>query len=156
MIITAIDTSDTAGWLARWFPAIIPRGTIVDMRMKPPERTIQEIILRSKGQKISRLNIIDHGNKNALQMGETVIDADNFSYHRSAFSRLKGRFEPEGFIHLLHCEVGWAFELLEKIASTTGVTVYGGRSLTQAAGLQNLGGLHGVFPNGGGLCINQK
>lgn len=153
VIVTGIDMSDTAGKIARWFPSGIPKGHIININETTPEQFVDKIIKYSDGSSISRINIVDHGNRQALSIGDTIITNGNFHDYESTFSRLNGRFASNGFVHLLHCEVGWALPLMTKLASTVGVNVYGGLGFTSALGLINPGGMHGVFPNGGGICL---
>ena len=153
MIITGIDTSDAAGKIARWFPSGIPKGHVINIANNTPQQFVDEVLRFSRGSLISRLNIIDHGNQSALSIGNTVITSGNFHEHAAAFLQLNGRFSADGFVHLLHCEVGLALPLMTKLASTFGVNVYGGLGFTSALGLMNPGGMHGVFPSGGGLCL---
>jgi hypothetical protein len=153
MIITGIDTSDAAGKIARWFPSGIPKGHVISIANNTPQQFIDEVLRISRGSLISRLNIIDHGNQSALSIGNTIITSGNYHEYEAAFLQLNGRFSADGFVHLLHCEVGRALPLMTKLASTLGVNVYGGLGFTSALGLINPGGMHGVFPSGGGLCL---
>lgn len=78
--------------------------------------------------RISRLDIVDHGNETSLQIGTDWIDVTNFdTSFRAILLPLAMHFERNGFAHLQNCNAGENIPLLEKFADTWGVPVVAGK-----------------------------
>jgi hypothetical protein len=78
---------------------------------------------------IRRLNILDHGNSNGIEIGSDFITVATLPLHSGTLRRLKGRFTYYGFVHLQHCSVGQNRVLLRELAKVFGVSVYAGTGL---------------------------
>lgn len=84
-------------------------------------------VLAAAGQnRITRLNIIDHGQDGGMQLGDDLIFDDNMRYFRGTLSLLRGHFAADGFVHLQHCFVGNNRALLRTLAQIWQVPVFAG------------------------------
>jgi hypothetical protein len=131
MEVTVIDDSDFTG-----FAASASREN--EIYMKDVESMVNHVLAHirpysrtcSPGQKtfvpMSRLNILDHGNANSLQIGSDRISVTSLPKFRAKLGQLKGKFTDNGFVHLQHCEIGQNRVLLIELAKVFGVSVYAG------------------------------
>lgn len=94
--------------------------------MRSASTMVHAVITRLGSAKLTRLNIIDHGNDRGFQLGDDVITAENIGQHARQLGQLKGRFAANGFVHLMHCKVGQDRLLLLMLSSIVGVRVYAG------------------------------
>lgn len=97
---------------------------------------------------MSRLNILDHGNKDGLQIGNDWISAVSLPKFEPALKKLRGRFDQGGFVHLQHCEVGQNRALLTSLARIFGVSVYAGTGAHNPVYRFNFGDYVRADPNG--------
>jgi hypothetical protein len=56
---------------------------------------------------MARLNVLDHGKKDGIQLGSDWIDSSNVTNYEPAFRKLRGRFDRGGFVDL---QRGWTFQ----------------------------------------------
>lgn len=117
--VTVIDDSSVTGWLA----AFTRTGEIY---MSDVSSMVYNVLTAVGDRKLARLNILDHGNEEGIEIGDTWIDLGTLPEYASTLSRLKGHFAPGGFVHLQHCNAGQNLDLLMALANTFGVTVYAG------------------------------
>lgn len=92
---------------------------------------VQSMVVRVKSKlgetgRISRLNILDHGNPTGVRIGRDHITNDNFKEFEPVLSCLSPYFAEDGFAHLQHCEIGQNSSLLIKFAKCFGVPIYAG------------------------------
>jgi len=162
--VTIIDTRTTAHWLAavtrRDELEMTSAADMVDKVIAKLERTRE----RPPGNaprtntfdgmvaaKMSRLNILDHGNEDELEIGDDVICTGAFARFRATFARLTGRFAPGGFAHLQHCEAAMNIRLMEMFADCWQVPVVAGRGAESTVYGINWGNyvrVHPVRPDG--------
>jgi hypothetical protein len=140
--VTVIDTRTTGHWLAS-FTRIgeIEMTSAADMvarvvakleatRERPPANAQRPNSFDGMvAARPSRLNILDHGNEDELEIGDDVVDTGTFARFRPSFARLAGRFAPGGFAHLQHCEAAMNIRLMEMFADCWQAPVVGGRGL---------------------------
>lgn len=90
-------------------------------------RTMVANVLGKIGErKMSRLNIVDHGNETGMQFGDDWINSDTLAGHESELRKLRGRFSAGGFVHVQHCNVGQDRDLIVALARIFDVSVYAG------------------------------
>ena len=118
--VTVIDDSDLVGWLA----SFTRTGEVYMTDVRTMTANVRRAV--SEGQKINRLNILDHGNTSGVQIGTNWITTQNLSTFTPLLSSLRTLFTSDGFVHLQHCEVGQNQRLMVALAQAFGVPVYGG------------------------------
>lgn len=96
--------------------------------------------------KMSKLNVLDHGNTSGLEIGTDWVSTGSFARFQSEFARLTPKFESGAYVHLAHCEAGMNIRLMEMFADTFGVPVVAGRGLTHAVFRANTGNYVRVYP----------
>lgn len=144
MEITVIDDSDHVGWLA----SATRTGEVY---MKDVKSMVANVLVKAGGRKISRLNVLDHGNKKSFQIGADVIKDANLAKHAATLGKLKGKFSQGGFMHLQHCDIGQNWILLIRIAKIIGVPVVAGTGKHNPIYRFNFGEYVECRPNGS--CI---
>ncbi len=156
--VTVIDDSDHVGYAA----AATRTGELYMTSV----RTMVDNVLRHLGAsapysrvcapgtptsaRMSRLNVLDHGNTTGVEIGTDWITRANFSRFQPDLTRLAGNFDPDGFVHLQHCEAGMNIGLLEMFADTVGAPIVGGRGLHNPVYRANFGYYVRVYPTVGG------
>lgn len=110
--LTVINDSHVVGYLA----SAVREGEIYmsDVRsmvdnvlsaLRGPRRTCSASTPEFTNR-LSRLNILDHGNPSGIYIGADWIDATTLPRFAPALGRLAGRFSPTGFVHVQHCQIG--------------------------------------------------
>ena len=97
---------------------------------------------------MSRLNILDHGNGKAMQIGGDTVDDTNIDSFAKILSLLKGNFDRDGFVHLQHCEIGQNEKLLAAFARIVNVPVYAGTGYHNGVMRANTGQYVRAHPSG--------
>lgn len=144
--MTVIDTSDHVGWAA----AATRMG---ELEMSSAAGMVQSVLRHCQGppaHRISRLNILDHGNENGLQLGNDWITMQNIDQYAATLGQLRGHFGPGGSVHLQHCRVGQNHPLMRRLAEIWGVPVYAGTGLQNPVYRVNTGDYERCDP--GGTC----
>lgn len=100
--------------------------------------------------KMSKLNVLDHGNTTGVQIGTDWVSTASFAGFQPEFAKLTSKFESDAYVHLQHCEAGMNITLMEMFADTFGVPVVGGRGLTNPVYRANTGNYVRVYPLRGG------
>lgn len=113
----------TPGKFAGPASEIFSRGALI---MRDVGSMVHAVLTRLGKAKLSRLNIIDHGNERGFELGDDLVTADNIGQHARQLGKLRGRFTADGFVHLQHCKVGQDRLLLTMLSSIVGVRVYAG------------------------------
>ena len=151
--ITVIDDSDHVGYAA----SMVREGEIY---MTNVESMVANVLAalrkhyrncapgRVEYNSMARLNILDHGNKDGIQVGSDWISPSNVTSYEPALKKLRGRFDKGGFVHLQHCEVGQNRTLLTSLARIFGVSVYAGTSYQNPVYRFNFGDYVRADPNG--------
>lgn len=173
--VTVINASHVAGWLSAAFhlgeiymtdvrsmvgnvlsclgqPAALPLSTIAEPS-GPNLRTHDTTYRAGPLQKMSRLNIVDHGyhddedtSYGAIDIGSDFIDQTTFFLFRSQLVRLAAYFDRDSFVLLENCHVGRDVRLLEMFADAWNVPVIGGTGYGNSAFRSNLGRYVRVYP----------
>ncbi|HAO32853.1 MAG TPA: hypothetical protein PLU26_03350 [Candidatus Competibacter sp.] len=102
----------------------------------------------NKNRKMSRLNILDHGNAKQMEIGSDCIDEKNIGSFSKILSLLKGKFDPSGFVHLQNCEIGNNEKLLAAFARIVSVPVYAGTGYQNSVLRVNTGDYVRANPDG--------
>ena len=55
---------------------------------------------------VERLNIIDHGNPDGVEIGSDWITEEKLPKFKPLLQKLRVHFHSKGFVHMQHCEVG--------------------------------------------------
>jgi len=119
MEITAIDQSDATGWLAG-------ASRTNEVYMTDVETMVRNVLRKAGGYTISRLNLLDHGNRQGFQIGNDWISPATILGYSSKLAKLKGHFSQTGFIHLQACDIGQNPSLLLLFGSIVGAPVVAG------------------------------
>ena len=85
------------------------------------------VLTRIGNVRLSRLNVLAHGDPTTVLFGNDLINVTNFERFERFFSLLRGRFRPDGFVHFQICEIGQNFVLLTLFARAFGVPVIAGQ-----------------------------
>jgi hypothetical protein len=117
--ITVIDDSDKVGWLAS-------ATRIGEIYMTSVTTMVDNVKKKIGNNKISRLNILDHGNKSGIQIGNDWVSNTSLPNYQGKLRELQPYFEANGIVHLQHCNVGQNRTLLLSLARIFGVSVYAG------------------------------
>lgn len=166
--VTVIDKSDYTGRAAAFTHGETLHMTgVVDMVAKvlaylagyAPMPNSPVILYDSKGvpilpargvTKMSRLNIIDHGNLGGMDFGTDPVTTASFAKFKPEFEKLTPKFEADAFVHLQHCFAATNLTLMAMFADTFNVPVVGGDDLQYAYARLNLGNYIRVYPMRGG------
>ena len=141
MEITVIDDSDYVGWTAA-------ATRIGEIYMSDVKTMVVNVSAQAGSKKIDRLNILDHGNKIGLEIGNDWITTGSLSSFRRDLARLRPLFNPTGFVHLQHCQIGNNSSLLIALAGVFGVDVYGGTGNHNPVYRFNFGNYNKATPKG--------
>lgn len=120
--LTVIDDSDHVGWMASFTRS-------GELYMKDVKSMVSAITTHMKSQadsKISRLNILDHGNKQGIEIGKDYIHSGNLKNYVGDLIKLRPYFSVSGFIHLQHCDIGKNQLFLSAFSLIVNVPVYAG------------------------------
>ncbi len=98
--------------------------------------------------KLSRLNILDHGNRSGIEIGSDWINTTTFPTYAPILRKLYGHFTPMGFVHLQHCQIGQNQALLLSLAKAFGVPVFAGTGSQNPVYRFNFGDYVRADPNG--------
>ena len=139
--ITVIDDRKINGWLASVF-------RFGEIYMRDVKSMVQNVLHAAKTQEIDRLNIIDHGDEDGMQIGDDYVSDLTLSSFKSALRRLTGNFSDDGFVHLQHCQVGQNRVLLLALARLWGVPVFAGTGYEQGVFEFNTGYYVRADPDG--------
>jgi hypothetical protein len=127
--VTAYDSKDwtaSGSWWTTTGDLFVGKATMGEM--------VNEILVKSKGKKIGRLAIFDHGSYNNFEMGEESVGVPSFvdnHTHRETLAKLKGQFAEGGYIYLGHCYIGLGVDVMQCLADLVGVPVYGNTGLVR-------------------------
>ena len=103
--------------------------------------TMADVVLKFAGVRlIKRLNVMDHGNADGVQIGDDwLATPDDVTRFAAGFAKLKGHFTSDGFVHMQNCEAGQHQALICALAAAFGVPVFGGTGDQNAIYGFNLG-----------------
>ena len=141
MDLTAIDTSDFEGYLN----GLVRVG---ELEFSDVASLVRGVQARVGNAHLRRLNIIDHGSPNGLQLGSDWITLNTLPNFRLPLMQLSGLFGEGGFVHLQHCYVGQNHALLGALSQIFGVPVYASTGLHNSIYRFNLGRYERCVPSG--------
>ena len=139
-----IDDSDIVGWFASL-------ARLNELYMKDVRSMVDAVIRRCtsvKGATIRRLDILDHGNSDGIQIGTDWITMATVAPFDGLFRQLARLFASTGFVHLQHCEAGQNHALLGHFSKLFGVPVYAGTGAHNPVYRFNFGKYERCVPNG--------
>lgn len=152
VLVTVVDDRDIVGWAASATRILeIPMTSAADMVAKIIGRLSSRWLALSN-RKMSRLNILDHGNGSGIQIGDDWITAATFGTFSPTLARLTPYFDDDAFVHLQHCEAAKNVSLMEHLADLWRVPIVGGKGFTNPVYRFNTGNYLRVYPapSGGG------
>jgi Domain of unknown function (DUF4157) len=90
--------------------------------------TMADAVLKFAGVRlINRLNVIDHGNEDGVEIGDDwLATPDDVKRFAAGFARLKGHFTGDGFVHMQNCHAGKNQALICALGAAFGVPVFAG------------------------------
>lgn len=167
--VSVVDDSDHVGWaagatrigeLALRNVTQMVNAVIAHMRTYVPPVSSHDITIHAMSHgrvpmpatpvagsaRLSRLNVLDHGNSSGGEFGSDWVTVSSFPTFSAQFQRLRPWFEQGGFAHLQHCEIGQNVRLLEMFADAFGVPVVGGRGLHNPVYRANFGYYTRAYP----------
>ena len=119
-----------------------------EIYMTNVQTMVTRVTAAAEGDKVTRLNIIDHGDKNRAFFGQDCLTCDNFEKFAPVLGRLGSLFNTTSIVHLRHCEVGQNQDLLRMFAGTIGVAVYAGTGYHNSLLRENYGEYVRCSPSG--------
>jgi hypothetical protein len=143
--VTVIDDSDIVGWLA----AATRLDEIYMSNVGTMVENVVNYVGRHKAARIHRLNILDHGNADGIQVGRDWLTTKTVDGFKGELLRLSHCFEPtDAFVHLQHCHVGQNHPLLSKLSAILRVVVYAGTGAHNPVYRFNFGHYERCIPSG--------
>lgn len=139
--VTAIDTSDIVGFLAA-------ATRIGEVEFNDVHTLVSGVRARAGAASLRRLNILDHGNAQGIELGSDWITVRSLPSYRQQLSQLSGLFVAGGFVHLQHCEAGRNHALLCLLSTIFAVPVYAGTGKHNPVYRFNLGRYERCVPSG--------
>lgn len=139
--ITVIDDSDVVGWMAG-------ATRLGEIYMKDVASMISSVLTKAGKLTIDRLNILDHGDEQGIEIGTDWITLNSIKTFEPILARLRGRFSSGGFVHLQHCNVGSNHSLLCELSRIFGVPVVAGMGKHNPVYRFNLGHYERCDPSG--------
>jgi Domain of unknown function (DUF4157) len=126
--------------------ASLLRGDVV---MTDIPTMVAHVLTFVGGRKMSRLNIMDHGNSNGVEIGDDwLATPQDVSKVAATLGRLRPKFSSGGFVHMQNCEAGQNRSLICALAAAFGVPVYAGTGLHNPIYGINFGDYVRCDPNG--------
>jgi hypothetical protein len=119
MEVTVIDQSDLTGWMAS-------ATRLGEISIVSTQDMVQKVLYHIGSSKMTRLNILDHGNPLGLEIGYDWITLITLPGYEPILSQLKGHFAQNGFVHLQHCQLGRNELLLRRLADIMNVLICAG------------------------------
>lgn len=141
IVINVIDVSDSTGW-------VCAASRIGEIHMKSVKSMVKNVKEKAANQKISRLNILDHGSEEFISIGNDLITVQSLSKFSAKLGELKPLFESGGTVHLQQCKIGQNRPLLLNLAKIFGVPVYAGTGAQNSLARFNLGDYVLAKPDG--------
>jgi hypothetical protein len=139
--ITAIDTSDVVGY-------VVAATRIGEVEFSDVQTLVRGVRARAGAGTLRRLNILDHGNAEGIELGTDWITLSSLPIYRLLLSQLVGLFVAGGFVHLQHCEAGQNHALLSALSAILKVPVYAGTGKHNSIYRFNLGRYERCVPSG--------
>ena len=162
IVVTVIDTSHFVGWIAAvtYLNEVEMTGIedmvgkVIDHLARNPEPApfTPPPNPGARPAKMSRLNVIDHGNNEQIKIGKDLVDTGSFPRFRDTLARLAPHFAPGAFAHLQHCDLGQNIRLMELFADTWRVPIVAGTDMDNPHFRVNHGNyvrVHPARPGGG-------
>jgi hypothetical protein len=150
--VTAVDTSveTSIEWYKPWrYTGPISGALRGDVSMTDIASMVTNVLKYLAGRKMGRLNILDHGYEQGVQIGtEWLTSAADVKMHAPDLSRLRGQFSSGGLVHLQNCHAGANKDVMCALADAIGVPVYGGTGLHNPVLNFNLGDYVSCRPGG--------
>jgi hypothetical protein len=143
MEVTVVDDEGVVGWAA----SATRFGEVYMTDVNSMVRNVRQKAGENQ-QNITRLNILDHGNPNGIQIGNDWITLANVRNFVPQLSRLRSSFASGGFVHIQHCEAGQNLDLMRQLAAAFGVPVYAGTGAHNPVYRINLGEYVRCNPDG--------
>ena len=142
--IAVIDDSDIVGWMAS-----VTRLNELYMRdVRSMVAVVKQRCASIAGATIRRLDVLDHGNPNGIEIGSDWITMKTVGPFDGLFRQLAPLFAATGFVHLQHCRAGQNHALLGHLSTLFGVPVYAGTGAHNPVYRFNSGKYERCVPSG--------
>lgn len=150
--VNAIDARQASrtAWYKPWrYSGPITSFFRGDVEMIDIASMVRNVIAHLARRRISRLNIIDHGNEQVMEIGsDSLSTAADVAAHAATLGRLRPHFASNGFVHMQNCRAGQNRAVVCALATTFGVPVYAGTGLQNPLLGFNFGDYVRCHPNG--------
>lgn len=98
-----------------------------DVTMTDTVSMVTNVLAFLRGRKIHRLNIMDHGNKDGVEIGHDWMETPaDVATHAGDLGRLTSSFGSGAFVHMQNCHSGKNQPLICALARAFGTPVYAG------------------------------
>ena len=142
--IAVVDDSDIVGWMASVFRLNELYITDVASMVAGVRRRCSSIT----GAKVRRLDILDHGNSDGIEIGSDWLTMKTVGGFTNEFRELAKLFASSGFVHFQHCDVGQNHPLLAHLSGLLRVPVYAGTGAHNPVYRFNFGKYERCIPSG--------
>jgi hypothetical protein len=91
---------------------------------------VDNVITFLKGRRMVRLNVMDHGNAHAIEIGsDQLVSPADVARVAGTLGRLRPHFASDAIVHMQNCKAGQNRQLVCALAASLGVPVYAGTGL---------------------------
>jgi hypothetical protein len=98
-----------------------------DVKMTNVASMVTNVITFLNGRRMLRLNIMDHGNENGLEIGnDWLASSADVARYSGVLGRLRSHFAPGAIVHMQNCHTGQNRTLICALARAFGTPVYAG------------------------------
>jgi len=143
--VTVIDSSDWVGWSAA-------ATRVGELFMSDVPSMVSAVRSFLGNNRMSRLNILDHGNSTGLEIGRDWVTLGSLPSFEPALRQLRGLFTHDGIVHLQHCSIGRNHEVLRRLSALWDVPVVAGTGLHNPVYRVNFGQYERCYPSG--RCVS--
>src|SRR5690242_10516689 len=119
MEVTAIDVRTARGpwwFLPKYTGPVTGVTRLGAVHMTDVNSMVRNVVGKLGRELLDRLNIVDHGNQEGIEIGDDWITAQNVYSFAAKLGPLSGRFYRRGFVHVQNCHAGANRELLIALA----------------------------------------
>jgi len=131
--VTAVDARQETStpWYAPWrYTGPLANFFRGDVTMTNIASMVVNVMGFLSGRSMRRLNVIDHGNENGVEIGDDWLEnLRDVAAHAGHIGQLTPRFASGAFVHMQNCNAGKNQRLICALARAFGTPVYAGTGL---------------------------
>jgi hypothetical protein len=150
--VNAVDARQepTIPWYAPWrYTGPVTSFFRGDVVMTDVMSMVRNVIGFLRGRSISRLNVMDHGNEDGVEIGnDWLASRADVAAMAGTIGGLRGHFASGSFVHMQNCRSGQNKDLICALSAAFGVPVYAGTGLQNPLLGFNLGDYVRCAPGG--------